>query len=668
MSILSKFSIRFKIIILSLVGILGMGVIAGINGYVDVTRRSDQSIANISQEIVAMVLERSVIDLRVLAGETGHLLDNHKKINKGIADRLAQIEANASSAEIQSSSKKIRSQEKALETLFDKLAKNVTAVNQNKEQIITSLKKISDALGEAIDTINTEELELNMEGDLLNPMKSNVRVELKDFNAFWDKRLLNIQELFMVKNAESFTEQKTALKEKIQQREANISSLVKMIRVPEINNSWSMVEQGVSTVDTLEEKVFALWQQNQDLSSELNQLSEKVRTGILTIAELSEQRIAKNSVYSRYLSIGTAASGILLLVVFSLLIIRSIVSPLNSTIVMLKEIAQGEGDLTKRLQAVGNDETAEMASWFNNFLENLAKIISQVTNNAGTLNQASDELTQISTAMSEDASETAHRANAVAAAAEEMNANMTSVAAATEESSVNLNAVASASEEMSATVSEIAKNTEKARAVSEGAVSKVKESTGQMSMLGQAAQDIGLVVETITDISEQVNLLSLNATIEAARAGEAGKGFAVVASEIKDLAKQTADASLDIKSKISNIQESASGSLQGMGVISDVIREVDDIVAAIAAAIEEQSASSGEITQNISQASLGIDEVNQNINKTSEVSGEITKDISAVNESANKLAEGSSQVNKNAGSLASLSSELKSLVGRFKTE
>jgi methyl-accepting chemotaxis protein len=659
MSILSKFSIRFKIIILSLVGILGMGVIAGINGYVDVTRRSDQSIANISQEIVAMVLERSVIDLRVLAGETGHLLDNHKKINKGIADRLAQIEANASSAEIQSSSKKIRSQEKALETLFDKLAKNVTAVNQNKEQIITSLKKISDALGEAIDTINTEELELNMEGDLLNPMKSNVRVELKDFNAFWDKRLLNIQELFMVKNAESFTEQKTALKEKIQQREANISSLVKMIRVPEINNSWSMVEQGVSTVDTLEEKVFALWQQNQDLSSELNQLSEKVRTGILTIAELSEQRIAKNSVYSRYLSIGTAASGILLLVVFSLLIIRSIVSPLNSTIVMLKEIAQGEGDLTKRLQAVGNDETAEMASWFNNFLENLAKIISQVTNNAGTLNQASDELTQISTAMSEDASETAHRANAVAAAAEEMNANMTSVAAATEESSVNLNAVASASEEMSATVSEIAKNTEKARAVSEGAVSKVKESTGQMSMLGQAAQDIGLVVETITDISEQVNLLSLNATIEAARAGEKGRGFAVVADEVRTLAQRTQESTQEIGNQVERLN---SRTRQVVEAMSESQAQSDEAVRSAVLAREafvEIKSSVDHITDMAAQIASAAEQQHQ-------VSEGINRNIEAIHGAANEVNRVSSDVSENAERQASLAQGLTARVNQFK--
>jgi methyl-accepting chemotaxis protein len=120
-------------------------------------------------------------------------------------------------------------------------------------------------------------------------------------------------------------------------------------------------------------------------------------------------------------------------------------------------------------------------------------------------------------------------------------------AAAMEESATNVTMVTTSSEEMSATIGEIAQNAEKARTISDQAVSKATDTSGQMDGLGRAAQGIGKVVETITEISEQVNLLALNATIEAARAGEAGKGFAVVANEIKELAKQTSEATLEIK-------------------------------------------------------------------------------------------------------------------------
>jgi methyl-accepting chemotaxis protein len=197
-------------------------------------------------------------------------------------------------------------------------------------------------------------------------------------------------------------------------------------------------------------------------------------------------------------------------------------------------------------------------------------------------------------------------------------------------------------------------------------VEKVNESTGKMNELSAAAKAIGHVVETITDISEQVNLLSLNATIEAARAGEAGKGFAVVANEIKGLAKQTSEASIDIKAKIGNIQESSSGSLVDMREISAVITEVNDIVSTIAAAVVEQSSATREISENISQASQGIDEVNQNVSQSSIVADEITKDISDVNQSSSEMADRSGQVSLSAEELSKLAANLNEMVGRFK--
>lgn len=134
------------------------------------------------------------------------------------------------------------------------------------------------------------------------------------------------------------------------------------------------------------------------------------------------------------------------------------------------------------------------------------------------------------------------KANSVAAAAEKMSVNMDSVAAASEETSVNVNMVAAAVEEMFTTITEIASNTEKTKTITGTAVIQSQNASTQIYELGVAAQEVGKVTETITEISEQTNLLALNTIIEAACAGEAGKGFAVVANEIKDLAKQTSDA------------------------------------------------------------------------------------------------------------------------------
>ncbi|WP_022666416.1 HAMP domain-containing methyl-accepting chemotaxis protein [Desulfospira joergensenii] len=345
---------------------------------------------------------------------------------------------------------------------------------------------------------------------------------------------------------------------------------------------------------------------------------------------------------------------------------RLITGPVNAIVHGLRDIAKGEGDLTKRLEQSSKDEIGELASWFNIFMDKLQNLIKDISDGVETLSSSSSELSSISGEMTQGAQDVSNRSDTVSAATEEMNANMGNVASAMEQSSANTDTVATAAEEMNVTINEIAKNAGHARNISDKAVTEVDDSTRKMDELGEAARAIGKVVETINDISEQVNLLSLNATIEAARAGEAGKGFAVVAGEIKDLAGQTSAASMDIKQKIDNIQESASSSLSGMTGIADIISNVNDIVATIAAAVEEQSSATREIAENVSQVSAGIQEVNVNVSQTSAVTGEISKDISRVNQSASDMAERSEQVNGRAVELSQLAVELKQLVNQFK--
>ncbi|MDY0360915.1 MAG: methyl-accepting chemotaxis protein [Desulforegulaceae bacterium] len=345
---------------------------------------------------------------------------------------------------------------------------------------------------------------------------------------------------------------------------------------------------------------------------------------------------------------------------------KTIVNPVNEAVKGLKEIVQGDGDLTQRLEVKTKDEIGELCVWFNTFMAKLQTMIKDISQGVNTISSSSTELSSISDQMSKGARDTSEKSGNVSAAVEEMTANMNSISAAMEQSSTNTDTVATAAEEMNSTINEIAQNAENARGISEKAVEKVKESTQRINQLGEAAKAIGKVVETITDISDQVNLLSLNATIEAARAGEAGKGFAVVANEIKELASQTSAASGDIKSKIENIQKSSSETMDGISEISNVINNVNDIVSTIATAVEEQSAATQEISSNINQASTGIQEVNVNVNQNSMVVQEIAKDISLVNTSAQDMASRSEEVKTSAVDLSNLAENLNNMVGRFK--
>jgi methyl-accepting chemotaxis protein len=353
-------------------------------------------------------------------------------------------------------------------------------------------------------------------------------------------------------------------------------------------------------------------------------------------------------------------------VVITSYISRKISGPIKNAVDMLKNIAQGEGDLTQRLKVETKDEVGEMAEWFNKFIDTIQKIVKDVAQNANLVKDASGELSEISRQMTSGAEHTSEKANLVASAGEEMSSNMNSVAASTELAATNVNVVATAAEEMTATISEIAKNSEKASQITGKAVAQTQSASNKVDELGAAAAEIGKVVETITEISEQVNLLALNATIEAARAGEAGKGFAVVANEIKDLAKQTAQATQEIKEKIGAIQGSTEGTVTEIGQISAVINDVNDIVSTIAAAVEEQSVTTREIAENVAQASHGIQEVNENIAQSSNVAGEIAKDIVDVNHAAGEISSSSAQVNMSAQELAKLSDKLNDMVGKFK--
>ena len=203
--------------------------------------------------------------------------------------------------------------------------------------------------------------------------------------------------------------------------------------------------------------------------------------------------------------------------------------PIKRIVSMLKDIAEGEGDLTRRLEIDRSDELGEQARWFNLFVEKIRAMVQEVAGITEKLNGSSNILSDLSGRMSEGAGQMKIRSNTAAVATEEMSENLRSVACTMEQASGNVGMIVQSAEEMNATIQEIARNSENARNIAARTASQTRTACQQVDKLGQAAEEIGQVTETITEISDQTNMLALNATIEAARAGEAGRGFAVVA-------------------------------------------------------------------------------------------------------------------------------------------
>ncbi|PWC82990.1 chemotaxis protein [Azospirillum sp. TSH100] len=221
-------------------------------------------------------------------------------------------------------------------------------------------------------------------------------------------------------------------------------------------------------------------------------------------------------------------------------------------------------------------------------------------------------------------------ADSMATLAEETSRQASASTSAAEQTSMNVQTVASATEEMTASIREISEQVSRSNSVAAQAVREAQDTTGSVRNLAGEVARIGEVVKLIQSIASQTNLLALNATIEAARAGEAGKGFAVVASEVKQLANQTAKATEDISAQIDSVQNATQGTVSAIEGIGGTISTMNEIAATIAAAIEEQSATTAEISRNVQQAAQGTGEVSGNIAQVHEAAAQTGQAASLV--------------------------------------
>jgi methyl-accepting chemotaxis protein len=267
-----------------------------------------------------------------------------------------------------------------------------------------------------------------------------------------------------------------------------------------------------------------------------------------------------------------------------------------------------------------------------------AALVSGIVDNTHALASSSEELTSVSQQMSAAAEQTTAQANLVSAAAEQVSGNARTVSGSVE------NLVTS--------IHEIARNAQEAAATARQAVDLAGSTSGTMNALGHSSTEIGKIVKVITSIAEQTNLLALNATIEAARAGEVGKGFAVVANEVKELARETAKATEDIGAKIEAMQGDTHRAVNAIGEIGSVIERIDSLQRKIAAAVEEQSVTTGEISRNIAEATTGTTEIAENIVQ--------------VAQAAQSTAEGASNTQLSSQELSRMAQNLQRLVEEYR--
>lgn len=266
------------------------------------------------------------------------------------------------------------------------------------------------------------------------------------------------------------------------------------------------------------------------------------------------------------------------------------------------------------------------------------KLIQELSDAANQLASASEEVNASAVQMASNSEETTGQANEAASSAEEV--------------SKGVEAVSTNTEEMQASIKEIARNANEASSMSNETRTQAQSTNMTIQKLGESSKEIGNVIKVISSIAQQTNLLALNATIEAARAGDAGRGFAVVANEVKELAKQTAKATEEITNKIGAIQGDSAEAVKAISGIGQSIEKLNNIAGAIAASVEEQTATTSEVARVVKESNAGV----QNI----------TINVKAVSTAASQTSQSANQVLDAAKGLQRLAVSLQDMVKRLK--
>ncbi|OHB69554.1 MAG: hypothetical protein A2W23_04055 [Planctomycetes bacterium RBG_16_43_13] len=435
-------------------------------------------------------------------------------------------------------------------------------------------------------------------------------------------------------NVDRFTASINELRKRAPERLKDIVEINKLF--DEFNNDGRLIANGLISgdVQSIESRMKRFGEVTSKLRYRLDLFKKNSSDHLSSKLDSIEDTSRRNTVIVTIISLAM----IIVSLSMAILISRMIVTPLHQLAKAFNEIAEGDGDLRRRLDTSRLDEAGEVAKGFNTFADKLTMVLAKVV-----------ELTQ-----------------RVGVSAMQLSATAEQISRGTQDQNIQVAQVASAIEEMSATVIQVANNTgqasEFARTASDMAINggkivsrtvtgmqsiarSVEESAKTIGELGRNSDQIGEIILVINDIADQTNLLALNAAIEAARAGEHGKGFAVVADEVRKLAEKTSKATKEIREKIEVIQKRTAGAVDAMnngkkdvdiGVelaseagesltsIVEIVNKVSNMIVQIAAAEEQHSAAAGEISSNIECIATVTSEAAGSVKDTSHAANELS--------------------------------------------
>lgn len=561
------------------------------------------------------------------------------------------------------------------QSLINAVEQDIAAFRQYEGRMVElaeNLQKNFLAIGYSTDNLNplnneifqiVSNMLLSEDGQEVTPERRQLTKAITEFRYAWSN-VTNNTRLFLtfgseeiLQNIRLFLEKSTSLLEQIQSH-ADILTFEQ--------------EEGIGTLVELRNK----WENNLKQLVEIHRGDKArvdaflIRTEISPILERIDQNLNELVTYQRQAIENTntelvdqASSTIktvAFLLVFGLtigtlvawLITRAIVAPLKAVVVALKDIAEGEGDLTQRLEQRGNDEISELAGQFNTFAENIQTIIQLVSQTSTHLAQASEDMNRSTLNTSDSIKRQKLEVDQAATAITEMSS-------ASHEVAQNADLTAESTKDADRQTKEGRSLVNQTLDAIQTLTEKTQTTAQTIEQLGNGINQISSVIDVIRGVAEQTNLLALNAAIEAARAGEQGRGFAVVADEVRTLANRTTQSTEEIRSKVESLQKEATNAVSS-------ILENRDLANATMEVANKSGASLDSITDAVSRITSMTLQIASAAEEQSSVAEQINQSIVNINQMADDADAQAHSISENSEKLSVTSETLNALVNRFK--
>lgn len=537
-------TVRARIVLILLVGILGMGVLVGVNKILDLQKNRNIRMGLESQAIRTGILNVNQIEEAFINRHDPALLEEYGELREAFERKLKSVGAAASNSRIESLVGEIDRVEKQNAGAFSSVVEVVQQMDKDMDALNQTIREMNGIMSKMIGEIDAKEGRLMMDGEFLGQTEAGLRWELKDFLNYGRDKVLSIFRLLLFSNMEAYQTTREALAETREIKLNNINTMVQAAGNDEYTSGWESVKGYLPKIDSLETAVASAWKEKHALTATLKKTGEQVQETAQKIVDQTQERIEQGDRTGDLIAVIFGAGSILLLLVLGFFVSRSTNRSLRG---MIDGLTQSS--------------------------EQVAGASAQVSSSSHSLAEGSSEQ---------------------AASIEETSSSLEEMSAMTRRNAENANQASALSSEN--------------RETTQSCSHTMQEMSESISEVDQASKDTQKIVKTIDEIAFQTNLLALNAAVEAARAGEAGAGFAVVADEVRNLAMRAAEAARDTSTQIDDIgkkirgsMDQVSRSLEEFGRVEESSGKMDELMIEISTASDEQANGIEQVNSSINE-------------------------------------------------------------------